>query len=108
MAITYAEVDKFKKIVIIYNRNSGKQLFASMIMKINEIYKRLKAELGSKTVELQEIKRFDDIPAIAEALEAEQVDWVIIAGGDGTIRAMIEQLANRKYLPYISVFPLAR
>ena len=105
MAITYAEVDKFKKIVIIYNRNSGKQLFASMIMKINEIYKRLKAELGSKTVELQEIKRFDDIPAIAEALEAEQVDWVIIAGGDGTIRAMIEQLANRKYLPYISVFP---
>lgn len=105
MAITYAEVDKFKKIVIIYNRNSGKQLFASMIMKINEIYKRLKDELGSKTVELQEIKRFDDIPAIAEALEAEQVDWVIIAGGDGTIRAMIEQLANRKYLPYISVFP---
>ena len=105
MAITYVEVAKLKKVVIVYNRNSGKQLFASMIMKINEIYKRLKDELGSKTVELQEIKRFDDIPAIAEALEAEQVDWVIIAGGDGTIRAMIEQLANRKYLPYISVFP---
>lgn len=105
MAITYAEVDKFKKIVIIYNRNSGKQLFASMIMKINEIYKRLKDELGSKTVELREIKRFDDIPAIAEALQAEQVDWVIIAGGDGTIRAMIEQLANRRFQPYISVFP---
>ena len=30
---------------------------------------------------------------------------MIIAGGDGTIRAMIEQLANRKYVPYISVFP---
>ena len=38
MAITYAEVDKFKKIVIIYNRNSGKQLFASMIMKIKFMY----------------------------------------------------------------------
>ena len=33
------------------------------------------------------------------------MDWVIIAGGDGTIRALIEQLANRQYLPYISVFP---
>ena len=61
MAINYAEVDKFNKVVIVYNRNSGKQLFASMIMKINEIYKRLKDALGSKTVELCEIKRFDDI-----------------------------------------------
>ena len=105
MAINYAEVDKFNKVVIVYNRNSGKQLFASMIMKINEIYKRLKDALGSKTVELCEIKRFDDIPAIADALKSQQVDWVIIAGGDGTIRALIEQLANRKFLPYISVFP---
>lgn len=105
MAITYVEVAKLKKVVIVYNRNSGKQLFASMIMKINEIFKRLKDELGPKTVELREIKRFDEIPAIAEELEVQQVDWVVIAGGDGTIRALIEQLANRKYLPYISVFP---
>ena len=105
MAINYAEIDKFKKVVIVYNRNSGKQLFASMIMKINEIYKRLKGQLGSKVVELREIKRFDEIPAIAAEIEAQQVDWVVIAGGDGTIRAFIEQLANRQYLPYISVFP---
>ena len=105
MAINYAEVHKFHKVAIIYNRNSGKQLFASMIMKINEIFKRLKDELGTKTVELREITRFDDIPAIAEDLKAQQVDWVIIAGGDGTVRALIEQLANRQYLPYISVFP---
>lgn len=105
MAINYAEVMQFKKVVIVYNRNSGKQLFASMIARINEIFKRLKDALGSKTVELREIKRFDEIPAIAEALQAEAVDWVIIAGGDGTIRALVEQLSNRKYLPYISVFP---
>lgn len=105
MAINYAEVMQFKKVVIVYNRNSGKQLFASMIARINEIFKRLKDALGAKTVELREIKRFDEIPAIAEALQAEAVDWVIIAGGDGTIRAFVEQLSNRKYLPYISVFP---
>ena len=105
MAINYAEVMQFKKVVIVYNRNSGKQLFASMIARIKEIFKRLKDALGAKTVELREIKRFDEIPAIAEALQAEAVDWVIIAGGDGTIRAFVEQLSNRKYLPYISVFP---
>lgn len=105
MAIQYAEVDKFKKVVIVYNRNSGKQLFASMMAKINEIFKRLKDQLGFKTVELREIKRFDEIPAIAKEMKAEQVDWVVIAGGDGTIRALIEQLSNNNYLPYISVFP---
>ena len=105
MAINYAEVMQFKKVVIVYNRNSGKQLFASMIARINEIFKRLKDALGSKTVELREIKRFDEIPAIAQEIKDEQVDWVVIAGGDGTIRALIEQLSNRKYLPYISVYP---
>ena len=105
MAIQYAEVDKFKKVVIVYNRNRGKQLFASMMAKINEIFKRLKDQLGFKTVELREIKRFDEIPAIAKEMKAEQVDWVVIAGGDGTIRALIEQLSNNNYLPYISVFP---
>lgn len=105
MAIQYAEVDKFKKVVIVYNRNSGKQLFASMMAKINEIFKRLKDQLGFKNVELREIKRFDEIPAIAKEMKAEQVDWVVIAGGDGTIRALIEQLSNNNYLPYISVFP---
>ncbi|MDY2637870.1 MAG: diacylglycerol kinase family protein [Phascolarctobacterium sp.] len=105
MAINYAEVMQFKKVVIVYNRNSGKQLFASMMAKINEIFKRLKDQLGSKTVELREIKRFDEIPAIAQEIKDKQVDWVVIAGGDGTIRALIEQLSNRKYLPYISVYP---
>ena len=53
MAINYAEVMQFKKVVIVYNRNSGKQLFASMIARINEIFKRLKDALGAKTVELR-------------------------------------------------------
>lgn len=105
MAITYAEVLKFKKVVLVYNRNSGKQLFASMMARINEVFKHLKGSLGSKNVELREIQYFTEIPDIAAQIEAEQVDWVIIAGGDGTIRALIEQLVNRKYLPYVSVFP---
>ena len=54
---------------------------------------------------MRDIRFFDQIPQIAAEIVDEKVDWVIIAGGDGTIRAMIEQLANRKYVPYISVFP---
>lgn len=105
MAITYAEIEKFKKVVLVYNRNSGKQFFASMMARINDVFRQLKQVLGYKTIELREIQYFDEIPQIAQEAADNKVDWVIIAGGDGTIRALIEQLANRRYLPYISVFP---
>lgn len=105
MSITYTDVTKFKKVVLVYNRNSGKQLFASMMAKVNEVFKLLKELVGFKNVEMCEIKYFDQLPEIAQKIVDEQADWVIIAGGDGTIRALIEQLANRHYTPYISVFP---
>lgn len=105
MPVEYVDITKFKKVVLLYNRNSGKQLFASMMSKINETFKRIKEVVGSKNAEMWDIKYFDQIPEIADRVVEEQADWVIIAGGDGTIRAMIEQLANRKYKPYISVFP---
>ena len=101
----YVDVKKFKKVVLLYNRNSGKQLFASMMAKVNETYKLVKELVGPKNAEMRDIRFFDQIPQIAAEIVEEKVDWVIIAGGDGTIRAMIEQLANRKYVPYISVFP---
>lgn len=105
MPVEYVDVKKFKKVVLLYNRNSGKQIFASMMSKVNETFKRIKAVVGAKNAEMWDIKYFDQIPEIAQRIVDEQADWVIIAGGDGTIRAMIEQLANRKYVPYISVFP---
>ncbi len=105
MALTYVEIDKFNKVLMLYNRNSGKQLFASMMSRINEVYKLVKEHVGSKNVELRDIKYFDEIEEITDHIVAEQIDWVIIAGGDGTIRALIEKLANKNYRPYISVFP---
>lgn len=105
MPVEYVDVKKFKKVVLLYNRNSGKQIFASMMSKVNETFKRIKAVVGAKNAEMWDIKYFDQIPEIAQRVVDEQAEWVIIAGGDGTIRAMIEQLANRKYVPYISVFP---
>ncbi len=95
----------FKKVLLVYNRNSGRQLFASMLARVNEIYRRLKLFLGSAKVELCDIRYFDQIEELAVKAKEESVDWVIIAGGDGTIRVMIEKLAAQQYFPFISVFP---
>lgn len=105
MAINYVDIKKFHKVMLIYNKNSGKQLFASMNTKINEIFKHLKAFLGAKNVELASVNRFPEVESLVDKVVAEKYDWVIIAGGDGTIRAVIEKLANKKYLPYISIVP---
>ena len=105
MPLTRVDIEKFNKVLIVFNRNSGKQLFASMFSRVNEVYKRLKDILGAKRTEIYDIKSFADLDNIAERVEAEKIDWVIIAGGDGTIRALIEKLADRNYLPYVSVFP---
>lgn len=105
MPLTRVEIEKFNKVLIVYNRNSGKQLFASMFARVNEIYKHIKKILGAKRTEMYDIKSFVNLDEIAERVAEERIDWVIIAGGDGTIRALIEKLANKNYLPYISVFP---
>ena len=36
-----------------YNRNSGKQLFASMMAKVNETYKLVKELVGPKNAEIE-------------------------------------------------------
>lgn len=51
MPVEYVDVKKFKKVVLLYNRNSGKQLFASMMAKVNETYKLVKELVGPKNAE---------------------------------------------------------
>lgn len=99
------DIRKFNKIVLLYNRNSGKQLFATMLTRVNEIYKYIKSVVGSKKIELLNIDDFAKLPTLTDNIAQQNVDWVIIAGGDGTIRSVIEQFADKNYRPYVSVFP---
>ena len=98
------DVRQFKKVFILYNRYSGKQLFASMMSRINEMYKLLKQELDAE-IELLDVQYFEQMPELAKRAAEEKCDWVIIAGGDGTIRAFVEDMLRLNYRPYISVFP---
>lgn len=99
------DLKNIKKIFMLYNRHSGKQLFNLTHFKIKETQRLIKVRFGFEVVELVEIERFDQIGTIAERIKEEQVDWVIIAGGDGTIRAALEKLVNLNYRPFISIFP---
>ena len=98
------DIRQFKKVFILYNRYSGRQLFASMMSRINEVYKLLKQELDAE-IEMLDVRYFEQMPELAKRAADEKCDWVIIAGGDGTIRAFVEDMLRLDYRPYISVFP---
>lgn len=102
--VTQVDVQQFKKVFILFNRYSGKQLFASTPARINEIARLLRENLQAR-VELLDVRYFEQMPELARRVAEEQCDWVIIAGGDGTIRAFVEDMLRLDYRPYISVFP---
>ena len=102
----HVDITKFSKIWIVYNRNSGKQFFASMLARVNEVRRLLHLAVGdSKKVDLINVKQFAELDVIAKDIVKQKVDWVIVAGGDGTIRALLERVVNLNYRPYFSVFP---
>lgn len=105
MPLTRVDIKKFNKVLLVYNRNSGKQLFASMFARVNEVFKRLKNIFGTKRFDICDVQNFVDLDGVVERVVDERVEWVIIAGGDGTIRALIEKLANKNCFPYVSIFP---
>ncbi len=96
---------QFHKVFFLYNRNSGKQLFASMLSRINETLERIREELPAAQVDFVSVREFSELPPIADRIQKGNYDWVIIAGGDGTIRALIDLLVQRKHVPLIGVFP---
>lgn len=98
-------LQSFEKVFILYNRYSGKQIFASMPARVNEIHKRLKDNLPRAEVKLVDVKLFQQLPDLARKVAQEKYDWVIIAGGDGTIRAFVEQMLLNDFHPYVSVIP---
>ena len=52
------EIKNFKKVVIIYNPNSGKQIFVSMLSRVLDLKRRLTAIIGPNRVELTELREF--------------------------------------------------
>ena len=59
-----------------------------MMSRINEVYKLLKQELDAE-IEMLDVRFFEQMPALAKRVADEKCDWVIIAGGDGTIRISV-------------------
>ena len=63
-----------------------------MLSRVLDLKRRLTAIIGPNRVELTELREFKKLSAWADKIKEEKYDWVIVAGGDGTLRAMIAEL----------------
>lgn len=100
------DIKKFKKAMLVFNPNSGRQLFNDSASRVNEVRNLLRAILGSATLTEVAIRSFEEVRSIAKRICDEDFDWVIVAGGDGTLRAITEVFVENNKFPYMSVYPM--
>lgn len=99
-------VEEFKKIIIVYNSKAGcHQFFGDMQQRIGEVTTSLRHILGVKIVKEVSLTTFEQIQVVGRQICEEKVDWVVVAGGDGTLRALVETFVENNYWPYVSIFP---
>ncbi|NCD08848.1 MAG: diacylglycerol kinase [Negativicutes bacterium] len=99
------DIKQFKKVMFIFNPNSGRQFFSNGLSNVNEILNLLRKKLGKQVMTEVEIKSFEEVRHVAARICDEDFDWVIVAGGDGTLRAITEVFVERSKFPYVSIFP---
>ncbi len=100
------DIKQFKKVMMIFNPNSGRQLFNDRASKVNEVRNLLRGMLDNSTFTEVAIKSFEEVRSIAKRICDEDFDWVIVAGGDGTLRAITEVFVENNKMPYMSVYPM--
>ena len=103
------DIKSFKKVYLVHNHNAGKQtFFAAMHRSVERLADEFIAMYGPAAFSYYRINTFNDAQIVARKACDEQVDWIIIAGGDGTLRAISEVLVERDYMPYVSISLLVR
>lgn len=99
------DISKFKKVMFVFNPKAGKQFLGDKMPRLNEVRKLIKQLLAKDVLVDAEIRSFEEIGGIAQRACDENFDWVIVAGGDGTLRAITEMFVGQKKIPYMSIFP---
>ena len=101
----HIDIKKFKKVMFVRNNKSGKQLFSSMVSSVGEAIVALRKCIGKDVLIEENLGSFEQIREIGRRAIEEKVDWVVVAGGDGTLRALVEEFVDHDFRPYISIYP---
>ncbi len=99
-------IKNFKRVLLLHNTSSGPRaysLFTKQQVRIVEA--DLMLAYGEERFQKSKVKTYEDMLKIGEKICAEKISWVIVAGGDGSLRALVETFIKHDYYPYVSVYP---
>ena len=97
------DINAFQKVLLVHNRNSGKQNFFNGIHNnVESIARQLMRLYGAERFQYVTVGTFAETQAVGEKICAEKIQWVIVAGGDGTLRALVEECVDQDYWPCLS------
>ena len=100
------DIDAFHKVLLVHNYSAGKQTFFSGIHKnVDKMAKQLLQLYGPDRFEYVQVSTFAATQEVGRRICEEKVEWVIVAGGDGTLRALVEVCVDADYWPYVSIYP---
>lgn len=101
-----ANIQDFSKALLIYNEGSGVQgIFKDTGARVRIINTVLQSQLRKGVLEKIKIKDFAQMQEVGQKICDEKIQWVIIVGGDGTLRAFVECFVRNNYYPFISIYP---
>lgn len=101
------DIKSFKKVLLVYNVTSGSHTFAFDIKQQMRILKAaLRVNFGHACYHEVELSSYEEMLEVGKRVIDEKIEWVIVAGGDGSLRALVETFVDGDYYPYVSVFPM--
>ncbi len=101
-----ANTKSFKKIIMVYNAGSGVQgLFKDTGVQVRIIFMLFESQLPKGVLEKVKVQTYEELQEVGARICREKIEWVIVIGGDGTLRALVECFVKNNYYPFISIFP---
>lgn len=99
-------IKNFKKVLLVHNTSSGPRTFSLFNkQQIRIIEAELMLTFGEDKFHKIRLKTYEDMLKVGKKICEDKIDWVIVAGGDGSLRTLVEIFVKQNYYPYVSIFP---
>lgn len=98
--------NEFKSIFIVFNMNSGKNMFNDGLGRVRKLMRSLRAMYGQAVINFVCVDTFADVRMQVKLACDICSELVIVAGGDGSLRVAVDVIYNSRYQPQLMVFPV--
>lgn len=96
----------FNSIFVVFNMNSGKNMFNDGLGRVRKLLKGLRRAYSQALINFVCVDTFADVSLQVKLACDLRSELVIIAGGDGSLRVASDVVYNSVYQPRLMVFPV--